>query len=182
MMELLNPEKIKIYKDQAPFYNETVELKYRLNEKKKTRKPFYLTLEEFDEIVKWKLTSQYYRQKYKRDLKITEEIAVKFTQLALNISHPDEEYEIYLTINVLRVIWGVNIGIASAILALCFPEKYAVIDFRVWRQIFSNEKRSFSIKDYIRYLREIRKLANRLDWDPQEVDLAIWALDEKEGV
>jgi 2C-methyl-D-erythritol 2,4-cyclodiphosphate synthase len=68
---------------------------------------------------------------------------------------------------------------ASAILALVFPEKYAVIDYRSWRRVFEKEKRDFSACDYKEYLRRIRKLAQELGWQPQEVDLAIWAYDMK---
>ncbi|WP_298482823.1 hypothetical protein [uncultured Chloroflexus sp.] len=41
----------------------------------------------------------------------------------------------------------------STILALVFSEQSAVIDFRGWRQIFGEEKRTFSMADYKRYLR-----------------------------
>lgn len=52
--------------------------------------------------------------------------------------------------------------------------KYAVIDFRGWRQVFSEERTTFSISDYRRYLREIKRLVAELGWLAQEVDLAIY--------
>jgi len=72
---------------------------------------------------------------------------------------------------------GVSIPVASAVLAIVFPEKYAVIDFRGWRQVFGEEKRTFSIRDYKKYLCAIHRLANELGWKVQEVDLAIWEYD-----
>ena len=178
---MIEPELIKPFRTKSEFYEETESLKKYFKSKRIERTPFYINLEEFDTILRWKLRRQYHRQKESRSEKITEEIVKKVTELALNISHLDKDYEIDLRINSLSIIWGVNTAVASAILALCFPENYAVIDFRVWRQIFSTEKRSFSVNDYKKYLKEIRKLAELLDWMPQEVDLAIWAYDEEKA-
>ena len=36
-------------------------------------------------------------------------------------------------------------GVASAILALCDPESYAPIDFRVWRQLFGVDLAMFDL-------------------------------------
>ena len=52
----------------------------------------------------------------------------------------------------LNVLHRVGIPVASAILALAKPDKYAVIDFRGWRQIFARKKNSFSTRDYLTYL------------------------------
>ncbi len=176
---MIKPDLIKPFRTKSEFFEETESLKEYFKSKRRDRSPFFLSLEEFDNILKWKLKRQYHRQKEARSEKLTKEIVKKVTELALNISHPNKDNEIDLRINSLSIIWGVNTAIASAVLALCFPEQYAVIDFRVWRQIFSTEKRSFSVNDYKKYLKEIQKLAEKLGWKPQEVDLAIWAYDEE---
>ncbi len=54
---------------------------------------------------------------------------------------------------------GVGVLVASAVLALMFPDDYAVIDFRGWRQLFNQERSSFSIGDYKKYIHEIRRLS-----------------------
>jgi len=113
--------------------------------------------------------------------KNTEDIIRDITCLAFNISHEDEDYELELRLRLLTALRGVEIPVASAVLALCYPEQYAVIDFRVWRQIFGVEKRNFSINDYKRYLKEIKRLAAELGWLPQEVDLVIWEYDRQSG-
>ena len=176
---MINPDIIRPFRTKAEFFEETETLKEYFKSKRINRSPFFLNLEEFDTILKWKLKRKYHRQKYARSEKLTKEIVKKVTELALNISHPNKDYEIDLRINSLSIIWGVNTAVASAILALCFPEKFAVIDFRVWGQIFSTEKKSFSVGDYKKYLKEIQKLSEKLGWKPQEVDLAIWAYDEE---
>ena len=100
------------------------------------------------------------------------------TSAAFSVAHPDEEYGIELRVGILCALRGVGVPVASAVLALVFPEKYAVIDFRGWRQIFEEEKTTFSIPDYKKYLREVRRLADELVWSVQEVDLAIWGYDQ----
>ncbi|MCX7852729.1 MAG: hypothetical protein RMN24_01995 [Anaerolineae bacterium] len=143
---------------------------------RRERQPLYLTLEEFDEILRWKLRGQYRRQEERRKAN-TEEVIRTVTGAALSITHPDEDYETELRLDLLCCIRGVGVPVASAILALVFPEKYAVIDFRGWRQVFGEERTTFSISDYKRYLREIKCLAAELGWLVQEVDLAIWEYD-----
>ncbi len=176
---MIKPDLIKLFRKKSEFYEETESLKEYFKSKRIERSPFFLNLEDFDKILRWKLRRQYHRQKFARSEKITEEIIKKVSELALNISHPNKDHEIDLRIKTLSIIWVVNTAVASAILALCFPEQFAVIDFRVWRQIFSTEKKSFSVGDYKKYLKEIQKLAEKLGWKPQEVDLAIWAYDEE---
>ena len=172
---------IKQYHHKTEIYEETEDLKRFFNEIKEKRDPFFLRLEEVEKILHWKLISQYHRQKKKREIEITDEIVQEYTGLAFRINHRDKNYEVYLKLNTLMVPRGFNIGIASAILTLCFPEKYAVIDFRVWKQIFSEERKSFTINQYIKYLRKLEKLSEKLRWTPQEVDLALWAYDKEKN-
>jgi len=82
-----------------------------------------------------------------------------------------------LRVGILCTLRGVGAPIASAVLALVFPEKYAVIDFRGWRQVFGAERRHGSLANYKRYLRDARRLALELGWPIQEVDLVIWHND-----
>lgn len=169
------------YRTASDDYHDTERLKARFQRLQGERHPFFLTSHEFDEVLRWKLGNQYGRQKGFRKLN-TEDVVRTITAAAFSITHPDEEYEVELRLNLLTCIRGVGVPIASALLALVFPQKYAVIDFRTWRQIFGHEKEQFSVSDYIRYLREVRRLAGELGWTPQEVDLAIWAYDRDNAV
>jgi len=140
----------------------------------------YLTLDEFDRVLQWKLRSQYGRNRVIRKAN-TEDVIRVVTEAALSIEHPDKDYEIELRFGILCMFRGVGVPVASAILALVFPERYAVIDFRDWRQVIGEERAVFSVADYKRYLREIRNLAQELQWPVQEVDLAIWEYDRING-
>ena len=177
---MINADVIRAYRRTAADFDETEHLKEHLHLLKQVRSPFYLDLDDFDRILRWKLRQQYARQKSLRS-KNTEDIIRDITCLAFNISHEDEDYELELRLRLLTALRGVEIPVASAVLALCYPEQYAVIDFRVWRQMFGVEKRNFSINDYKRYLKEIKRLAAELGWLPQEVDLAIWEYDRQSG-
>jgi thermostable 8-oxoguanine DNA glycosylase len=160
---------------------ETRILKKKLTLLHLERKPFYLTSAEFDEILKWKLGVQYSRQQNARKVN-TEEIIRSITGLALNICHPDIDYELELRIGILSSIRGVGVPVASAILALIYPDKYGVIDFRVWRQIFGNEATNFTISDYKKYMRVLRGFSLELGWSVQEVDIAIWTYDQEHNI
>ena len=140
----------------------------------------YLTLDEFDRVLQWKLRSQYGRNRVIRKAN-TEDVIRVVTEAALSIEHPDKDYEIELRFGILCMFRGVGVPVASAILALVFPERYAVIDFRGWRQVFGEERTMFSVSDYRRYLREVQNLAQELGWPVQEVDLAIWEYDRVNG-
>ncbi len=154
----------------------TEEIKSELLTAQQNRQPFYLTSDEFDKILKWKLRSQYGRQKEIRKAN-TEETIKTITRTAFSITHSDPEYEIELKLGILSLLKGVGIPVASAILALNFPERYTVIDYRVWRQVFDEVKNYFSLHDYKKYLKEVQRLAEELNWSVQEVDMAIWEYD-----
>ncbi len=64
-------------------------------------------------------------------------------------------------------------------MTLCYPDKYCVIDFRGWRQIFGKGKKypNYTTKEYIKYLSIIKQMANKFGVTPQEVDMAIWQYD-----
>jgi thermostable 8-oxoguanine DNA glycosylase len=173
---MIKPEQIAPFRKSSDDYDLTEHLKARFAHMRQERQPFYLTGAELDEILKWKLRGQYGRQQRRRAIN-TEELIKAITSIALTITHPDRDYELELRVNLLCALRGVGVPVASAVLALVYPEQYAVIDFRGWRQVFGEEKITFSIADYKRYLKRIRDLADTLGWPPQEVDLAIWEYD-----
>lgn len=177
---MITAEQIAPLRRQEIDIDETEQLKKKMRLLYRDRSPFYLTAAEFEEILQWKLGQQIGRQRERRAAN-TEEIIRAVTGVALTISHPDKDYELELRVNLLCALRGVAIPVASAVLALVFPEQYAVIDFRVWRQCFGESRNIFSIADYKKYMFVICHLANELGWSVQEVDHAIWEYDRKFG-
>lgn len=175
---MITLQEIKENKQTADDFEETEKIKKHISELKKIRKPLYLDKNDLERILIWKLRSQYGRgAKIRQDN--TDDVIRSVTQLALNITHENERYETTLRLNLLSCLRGINTPIASAILTLTYPEKYAVIDFRNWRQLFDEDKRSFSMREYIVYLGKIKEFAKELGWTPQEVDIAVWSHDSK---
>lgn len=143
------------------------------------RPEVFLTPEDLDQVLRWKLRGQYGRQERLR-LANTPEIIEAVTRLALNIDHIDPDYRDELRVHTLCALRGVGIPVASAILAVVYPEEYAVIDFRGWRQVFDEPRSAFTIGDYLRYLAHVRRLAKQLGWPVREVDEAIWEFDRRQ--
>jgi hypothetical protein len=177
---MITAAKIKPYKTSSPDYTVTEQLKADFARIKQWRQPMYLKLDEFDKVLQWKLRGQYGRQLERRGAN-TDHVIRVVTQAAFSIEHSENDYEIELRFGILCSLRGVGVPVASAILALVFPEKYSVIDFRGWRQVFGEKRTTFSVSDYRRYLAKIQKLAQELEWIVQEVDLAIWEYDRING-
>lgn len=173
-MGALSPEEIRRYLDQAEDIEKTRRLKKRLAHLRQERQPFYLTRDEVEEILRWKWRRQFGRNigRFRRN---PEEVVRGVTRLALGPMGPvDPEDERDLRLRLLCVLFGIDVPTASAILALCFPERYAVIDRWVWQELFGEEKSSFNPGDYRRYLECLRPLAENLGRPIQEVEHAVW--------
>jgi thermostable 8-oxoguanine DNA glycosylase len=162
--------------DRADDSQETLDLISHFNVLKTQRKPMFLDKSDFENILKWKLRNQFGRQLNLRQLN-TDEIIRKITKLVFEIEHSSDNYETELKLRILTSIKGVEIPIASAILTLTNPDKYAVIDFRVWRQLFGIRKSYYTMTDYLKYLGVIKELSIKYDLKLQQIDMAIWQYD-----
>lgn len=164
--------------ERADDYVETKRLISKFAELKKIRVPFYLKMDELDEILHWKLRRQYQRQ-YRNIIQNTDFLVREVTQTAFKIGNDGRFNSIKLKLKTLIKLHGVQIPVASAILALCYPEMYCVIDFRGYRQFFGSEKKyqNYSFREYYQYWSLIKKKADEFGVTPQEVDMAIWQYD-----
>jgi hypothetical protein len=136
-----------------------------------------LSLDLFNRIASWKLGRQEGRTRRFRT-KVTNDFVRKITNCAFSLVHADRESLTRVRLNVIQGIQGVGMGIASAVLALTFPEQYGVIDDRVWKVIYAEDKESFSLSDYHKYLDDLLAGATQLNWLPQELDFFAWKLGE----
>ncbi len=158
-------------------YKETEQIKARMAQLRACD-PFELGREDLEAIFHWKLGSQYGR--VKRHLDHNSDATCRaVTRAALAVSESDLQLEMLIRMGILTALPGIGVPVASAILALADPEKYCVIDFRGWRALFNQDRRSFDTRDYWQYLQAIKKLAAELQWTPQEVDLAVWEYDRR---
>jgi len=180
-LTMITTTQIKPFYKQGIDYEKAEPLKAKLAGLRSERRPIYLTSAEFDEILHWKLREQYGQQKRLRKSN-TEDIIHARTGLALNIVHSDMEYKLVLQVDILCALRSVDAPVASTVLVLIFPEEYAVIDFRAWRQLFDQNGTGFTTTDYQRYMHKIRPLAKELGWPVQEVDHAISEYNERNNL
>jgi hypothetical protein len=137
---------------------EAERLKARLSRARDKRVPFYLSREEFLAVCRWKLGGQYGRSAHL--LESSSERRIKrTTQMAFGCKDKEVEFELAGRITVLRLLPGVSIRLASAILALCYPKRYAALDPSVWRELFDEQRSSFELADYRRFLERLSELA-----------------------
>jgi hypothetical protein len=168
-----------------PDLAEAERLKARLARARAKRVPLYLSRDEFLSICRWRLADQYSRTA--RLLESSSEKRIKrTTRMAFSCKDKDAGFELAARVTILRLLPGVGIGVASAVLALCYPKRYAPLDSRVWRALFDEQRSSFEPADYGRYLARLRELAaevRTLDpkgaWSVQLVDYYAWG-DGKE--
>ena len=134
-----------------------------------------LSLALFNEIVTWKLAGQEDRTRHHR-AKLTDDLVRKITACAFSLTHPDPDYLTRARLYVLQGIPGVSTGVASAILALTFPDLYCVIDPRIWKAIYGLSQEQFGLSDYKHCLADVRSASVTLGWPPQEVDFFAWKM------
>jgi len=176
--QLHSVSQIKDLISRADDYDETKRLINKIDGLKTAREPFYLDINELDDIFHWKLRGQYSRQKRNTQLN-TDELVRDVTKYAFSISGSDESNVVKLMLKALIILHGVQIPVASAIMTLCYPEKYCVVDFRGWRQVYGKEKEhgNYTITEYLEYWTIIKCTANKYGVTPQELDMALWQYD-----
>jgi hypothetical protein len=141
-----------------PGLAEVESLKARLARARDKRVPLYLSRDEFLSICRWKLGEQYSRAA--RLLESNSEKRIKrTTQMAFSCKDKDAGFELAARVTILRLLPGVGMGVASAILALCYPKRYAPVDSRVWLSLFEEQRSSFEPADYERCLARLNELA-----------------------
>lgn len=175
---MITANDIRPLRQDALDFQETEAIKTLLATRRQNGGSLFLTVDDFKRIALWKLGQQLGRVNYLL-VQNTPQLIENTTRLALSTTIEDPDYEFQFRFAILTSLRGVGTGVASAILALSFPEKYCVVDYRGWYQVFHRNKTVFSFGDYRNYLRRVLILAQELDWLPQEVDLAIWEFDRR---
>ncbi|GEM_PF-2487612 len=137
----------------------------------------HLTPPTYHRILNWKLRQQRNRtERYRKDN--PDDLIRELTGTFWRVRHPDEEKELEIKLKVLMAIPGTGLGVASAILTLSAPDKFAIIDFRNWKVLYNEDKKVFTLSDYKKYLKDIRQLALQLECEAQEIDYLLWKWEE----
>lgn len=83
---MISASKLIPHRTLSDDYDLTERFKTQLARLRRERHPLYLTSEEFDEILRWKLRSQYGRREERRKVN-TEDVIQKITGAVLSITH-----------------------------------------------------------------------------------------------
>lgn len=180
----LKDRRIAAKRTDDPNLVEAERLKARLARARDRRVPLYLSRDEFLAVCRWKLGDQYGRAAHLLESSSEKRIK-RTTQMAFSFKDKEAEFELAARLTILRLLPGVGIGVASAILALCYPKRYAPLDTRVWRALFDEQRGGLDVADYGRYLARLSELAaevRTLDpkgaWSIQLVAYYAWGGDE----
>ena len=127
----------------------------------------YFLFDEFYKICMWKSSRQ--KQRYIKNKNIIEEESKKA------IAEKDEKKKM----EILCQLDGVSIPMASALLTIVYPKRYAVIDIRCLETL---RKMDYKIGRYpspsvwLKYLDTMRKLAQENSITPRELDMVLFAI------
>jgi hypothetical protein len=84
-------------------------------------------------------------------------------------------------VEVLLQVWGIGLAMASAILTVCDPKKFTVLDYRAWDVLEGAslqglpEHYPVTPDEYLNYCRVCRQLAERVGMSLRNLDRALWA-------
>lgn len=84
-------------------------------------------------------------------------------------------------VEMLLQIKGIGLPIASAILSVCYPEEFTVLDYRAWETLQSlgitglPPKKPNTVEAYLRYGQVCRGFAEQHELSLRDLDRALWA-------
>lgn len=137
-----------------------------------------LTLEEFFAIVIWK--SNRSKTKIKTSLRKNRTNIPDITAKMHDTKDPVEK------VKILDDIEFVGIPIASAILTICYPDEFTVVDYRTVSTLKSIHKNvpphpTTKIREYLAYVEICRQLAEQENLKLRDFDRALWAKNFYDG-
>jgi len=140
------------------------------------------TLSAFDffAIITWKANRA--KTKVQAGLRTANLIATRLMKRVRSI-HDDSE-----KMQALDNVPGIGIPIASAILTVCYPTRFTVLDYRAWETLHELNYVSYqtmpdSIKGYFeRYLPVCKHLAEQMKITLRDLDLALWGWSQRKSI
>jgi hypothetical protein len=84
-------------------------------------------------------------------------------------------------VDALLQVRGIGLAMASAILTVCYPETFTVLDYRAWETLQRAsvdglpENYPQSPEAYLLYCRACKELADRMGLSLRDLDRALWA-------
>jgi len=132
----------------------------------------YATMKELLKLVKWKFPISIRHVNIPNN---TEGDIRKLTMIVLNEDLSDSQ-----KVRVLTALTGIRERMASAILTLIYPDRYGTFDVNARKALetlgfIKNEELSdYRLRDYMEYLKIIRKIARKIKCTPRDIDRALY--------
>lgn len=167
----MNEEKIEEY---LKYYSETQGLlPEKLEEYRSKKDSICLNREDLYELAYESSTrSAHHVKKNSEDvcrevMKNVEKVEGDFSKIAL-----------------ITALKGFKAPTASVILTVMNPERHAVVDTRVWASLerfdyLEGKKESFDAFDYVKMIKQIRRISEDTEYSVEEVGYALFAYDVK---
>lgn len=149
-----------------------------------------VTIDELRRISRWKLGGKRNESNIERNAPFDVE---RRSRTALQASNDAE------AVDVLIRLTGVGVPVASTVLTMAEPSRYAIIDYRAFRGLgaakpelanpneyatyaeFLEHYRTYLTKPaaYEFYMEHVREIAEEEELSAREIDMALWALDRE---
>ncbi len=129
-------------------------------------------MKELLKLVKWKFPISIRHVNIPNN---TEGDIRKLTMIVLNEDLSDSQ-----KVRVLTALTGIRERMASAILTLIYPDRYGTFDVNARKALetlgfIKNEELSdYRLRDYMEYLKIIRKIARKIKCTPRDIDRALY--------
>jgi hypothetical protein len=91
-------------------------------------------------------------------------------------------------VEALTRVWGIGLAMASAILTVCYPEQFTILDTRAWKTLQGKpvpdlpERFPATSEEYIQYCEACRKFAAERHLSLRNLDRALWAKDWQDSL
>jgi hypothetical protein len=85
-------------------------------------------------------------------------------------------------------VTGIGVPVASAILTVCYPNRFTILDYRAWEALLrfkmvTSQKMPNNIADYFSlYLPACRAMAIKQNMTLRELDKAMWGLSKRASI
>jgi hypothetical protein len=146
----------------------------------KFQKDGTLTPYDFFAIILWK--SNRAKTKIKKGLADAGKSVQELMREVSQANTPENKLETLLQ------IWGIWLPMASAILTVCYPEDFTVLDYRAWEVLSKAAVDGLPPhyprrpEEYLQYCEACRKLAPQVGLSLRDLDRALWAKSWENGL
>lgn len=99
-----------------------------------------------------------------------------------------EASEPEIKVSALLQVPGIGLAMASAILTVCYPEEFTVLDYRAWNTLCSSDvpglpsQYPVTTAEYLQYCLACKNLAQRVGLSLRDLDRALWTRSWENGL